>query len=1023
MTPGAQCYQRRWPAEFLGFAAESKGDLMDRMKQARAWLAAQPDQDLKHAARTLATSSLDGSCRLSIVASNATEACARINLALERVERSNGRRINDPRGVYGFTTNSRLPIAFLFPGDGSQYRGMFSDLCLAFPEVRIWFDLIDRASADRAPSLAPSRLIFPPHKAKPWHEDAPELWQSSGATETVFAASQGMLGLLHQIGINADAIVGHCAGDQSALLASGTLHVIDEATLIDDIRGIHSTLIGVPEGVVFAAPSGDAGIVRAAASDMGADDLFVALDNCPQQLIMWASARSAELVFNRLRAAGHSPTILPFHRAFHTRLADPAAERLLAFFETIEFVSPKIPVYSCVSAQRYPVDIHEIRKLAASVWCRPVRFRETIEAMYAGGIRVFIEVGPRGTLTGLVKSILEGREYFAIATDVPSRPGLLQLQHALALLSAAGVEMRLDRLYAHRGADLVDFEANPRGRPTPSEPVVQLNSRLPRLHVSDRTPRPHERIEGRASSRADTSETTAAVPKALGSYFETLTQLVEVEREVVVAALNRSMRSSARARSDLPFMREIMSLVPGHSAIVRCRLDSEEDLFLRDHTLGGSRLMDGSTLGGLPIVPMTVAIEMLAEIAALVLEGRRVVDIADVEMSRWLTLEQKSISLELIAARRDVNLVEVELREAGGGHMVPALRGGVIMGDALPQLERAEEFIIDEPRPSTATDARAIYSDPRMFHGPLFQSVRSVEQSGKNGIIAHLSIPASEGFFRTRPKDRLLIHPALLDGMGQVIGCWLFDNFESESVFPLRLARLRWLQDALPGTNVTCRARIHPVQGPWIEADVELVDAQGFRIATIDGWKNRRVHLSRRLYKFMLNPGRAFLATPVAAESDTGSGSARYAVAMDDLAAEVSDGGMIWLRMLVHTTLTLDERADWYRKRGDTAAKIQWLSELIAAKDAVRLLIREAEGRELRPADIEIREDGATNYTCTWAGQSRRPSIVIEPSPRGVTAVATFETSIHHDGALPGSPASSRDPSTPLPRVSRPDRG
>ena len=86
-----------------------------------------------------------------------------------------------------------------------------------------------------------------------------------------------------------------------------------------------------------------------------------------------------------------------------------------------------------------PVEVEAIRELAISQWTRTVAFRETIEAMYADGLRVFVDVGARGNLAGYVHDILRGKPIFAIAANLPRRSGLTQLNHLVAALFAQGV--------------------------------------------------------------------------------------------------------------------------------------------------------------------------------------------------------------------------------------------------------------------------------------------------------------------------------------------------------------------------------------------------------------------------------------------------------------------------------------------------------------------------------------------------------------------------------------------------------
>src|SRR5262249_41006920 len=93
-------------------------------------------------------------------------------------------------------------------------------------------------------------------------------------------------------------------------------------------------------------------------------------------------------------------------------------------------------------------------------------FAGEIELMYDTGVRVFVEVGPNNVLTGLVGRILKERPHLAVASDIPARAGIVQLQHLLGQLAVAGLPVRLDRLLAGRAGDGVAPRAAQPIKPT-----------------------------------------------------------------------------------------------------------------------------------------------------------------------------------------------------------------------------------------------------------------------------------------------------------------------------------------------------------------------------------------------------------------------------------------------------------------------------------------------------------------------------------------------------------------------------
>src|SRR5207248_1123917 len=126
--------------------------------------------------------------------------------------------------------------------------------------------------------------------------------------------------------------------------------------------------------------------------------------------------------------------------------------------------APKAHVYSCAVACRLTGDVDQIRRVAVEQWALPVAFRSTVEAMYADGIRIFVEVGARGDLTAFVDDTLGNRPHFAVAANLSGRPGLTQLNHLVASLFAQGVSLRVEHLFRRRRARPVDLELD---RPAP----------------------------------------------------------------------------------------------------------------------------------------------------------------------------------------------------------------------------------------------------------------------------------------------------------------------------------------------------------------------------------------------------------------------------------------------------------------------------------------------------------------------------------------------------------------------------
>jgi phosphopantetheine--protein transferase-like protein len=1009
MKAAAKCFHRHWPAEVCTLGAESRAGLIRRLERLQSFLQSSPNIALADLAYTLNVVEWNpGPYRLAFVASTVTEAAERAAAAANQLVRSGATRINDRRGIY-FFEDSPAPdacVAFLFPGEGGQYPGMMSDLCLNFPEVRAWFDRMDRAFVGHERNYLSSQFIFaPPGEHGHANAEPDRLWEMDCAVEGVFAASQALLALLEKLEIRPDALAGHSAGDYSALFASGALRAADDAQFAKHARLLHSVYgelsagAGIPSGALLAVSSANldlpAEVVR-----QSNGKLHIALDNCPHQVILCAtSSDAATHAAETLGSAGAVCEVLPFSRAYHTPLFEPVSRRLLDLLGEIEIAMPSVPVYSCVTAAIYPDDAGQLRNLAAAQWSHPVRFRETVEAMYQAGIRIFVEVGPRGNLTAFVNDTLRGRPNLAVASNLSDRAGLVQLQYLVAQLFAAGVPMRLDRLYALRDARRIPLESGSDLKQANAPNRLKLSLRLPVLHLSRETRMPATPPAPPAPAAQPGVGSTARA-HALEGFFNNTLEVLETERSVMMAFLASQARPAAAngfrgttATQDLPFIRNVLSLVPGRKALALCEIDLEEDLFLTHHTLAGKISSQDDQLVGLPVIPLTFSMEMLAEVAALLAPGKIVIGMKDLQASRWLIVGQKTLSLELTAScNGDTDEVRAELRESGASDKSPIVQATVILGDSYPPRGRADALVLAEARGSK-WPAGDMYRETGMFHGAVFQLVQSMDRTGADGAQATFVVPSGGRLFRTITAESL-IDPVVLDAMGQVVGYWVGDQYSNGlSVFPVRLSRLDLFRGALhPGESVQCRVRVRFVDSQWIRSDIELVGADETCLVRMTGWEDRRLDLPRRFYDFRISPENVLLADswsdPIRALPNP---DAFYCTALDQLPEETFEShGSIWLLVLAYMVLNRNERPEWHALGSSGKRRLDWLMGRIAAKDAVRLWLRDTAGLHLCPADIEITPDshGALEAGGKWAGHvGSKPLVSISHSGGRAIAV------------------------------------
>ncbi len=387
--------------------------------------------------------------RLAIVATSPEDLQAKLTKAKTALESK--QPLNDSQGIYLAFGPPRGKIAFLFPGQGSQKPHMLRELALHFPEFRASLEQAEQSLAGRFPKKL-SSYIYPPPAFSPEQEKQ----QNLELTDTVVAQPAlgvveiGLCHALERLGVRPDMTAGHSYGEYVALAAAG---VISDSALFElsESRGRAIKDTTHEEAGTMAAVSADAdAIAKALAKDGdGMEGITLANHNSPRQTVISGTNAAVGAAIKKLEAAKLAARPIPVACAFHSPLMEPARERFAAVLAKQTFAKPTAAVFSNTLGAQYPEDPKEIAALLASHLVRPVKFVDEIRAMYDQGARVFVEVGPKGVLTGLARQILDGQDARFIQID-SDRNGLVQLLHALAQLAAEGVPVDTAQLLRGR---------------------------------------------------------------------------------------------------------------------------------------------------------------------------------------------------------------------------------------------------------------------------------------------------------------------------------------------------------------------------------------------------------------------------------------------------------------------------------------------------------------------------------------------------------------------------------------------
>jgi acyl transferase domain-containing protein/NAD(P)H-dependent flavin oxidoreductase YrpB (nitropropane dioxygenase family)/NADP-dependent 3-hydroxy acid dehydrogenase YdfG len=501
---------RQWPSELFFWAAPDKSALAAALDTtARQVSGARCDfTSLAHAVCASASDAVRLSgVRLAIVASSQAELLERIGVAQAALLENPDSLRDAKRGIYLGAGPLDGKVAFLFPGQGSQYPGMLRELAVRMPEFRDMF-----ASADK--TLPPvngfpfSRTIYPGSTFSDQDRDRlmAALTETDVAQPALGVVDTATFKLLNRLGIHPDMAAGHSYGEYVALHAAGVLSQ-EDLLIVSRARGA-----AIKESI-----SGDAGAMAAIAAApqkvaetiAGIPDVTIANYNGPLQTIVAGPTPAVLEAIRKFEKAGVDARRVPVACAFHTRLMENAAKRLGESLAAAEFRKPKLPVFSNTLAKPYPEDTTQARELLGQHLVNPVRFSAEVEAMYEDGARVFVEAGPKSVLSGLVRQVLKGKPVTVLPMDGGAKGGFSHFVHALAQMAALGMDLDLREVFSGRVRESLDLQhLNPEG----PRPAWLLNPSRVYSSAQTAVPRPPVKLvlEGTAVQQIARAEMPAA---------------------------------------------------------------------------------------------------------------------------------------------------------------------------------------------------------------------------------------------------------------------------------------------------------------------------------------------------------------------------------------------------------------------------------------------------------------------------------------------------------------------------------
>lgn len=315
------------------------------------------------------------------------------------------------------------PIAYLFPGQGSQYPGMGKDLADNFPVARSVFEEVDEALG-----FSISRLCFA--------GSSEELQLTENTQPAILAVSVAAARALGSVDFPAASFVaGHSLGEYSALVVAGAVSLADAARTVRARGRYMQEAVPVGTGAMAAIVGADLNTIEQACREASAGEVCAPANlNSPKQVVIAGDSAAVARAMELLKNAGAKRVVkLNVSAPFHCALMKPAQDRLCFELEQMAFSAPRVPVVTNVDAQLC-VKPDDLRNALVRQVSAPVRWQASIELLMKRGVTTFVEVGPGKVLSGLVRQI----DRDAICLNVEDAASLEATRDKLAAMSFNG---------------------------------------------------------------------------------------------------------------------------------------------------------------------------------------------------------------------------------------------------------------------------------------------------------------------------------------------------------------------------------------------------------------------------------------------------------------------------------------------------------------------------------------------------------------------------------------------------------
>jgi malonyl CoA-acyl carrier protein transacylase len=343
----------------------------------------------------------------------------------------------EAQGIFRGAGQPKGKMAFMFPGQGSQYVNMGRELVEFSPLVKEVFDEADAVMKPILGKPLTDYIFVDANDPNAINQATFDLMQTEITQPAMLTMDIAILKLLRSYGFEPDMVMGHSLGEYAALIAAGIMpfaHALEASAA----RGQEMAAVDVPDKGKMAAVLAPYEEVEAVLNSVKGY-VVPANINSRAQCVFGGASDAVDEAVKQFEAKGFRVMTLPVSHAFHTSIVAPASEPLRRVLDRLDIQPPQIPLVANVTGEVYPTEVEAIKDLLKLQIASPVQWVKGLETLYAHGVRTFVEVGPKRALRGFATDVFVDKEdVLALMTNHPKNGTMASFNQALCGLFAAG---------------------------------------------------------------------------------------------------------------------------------------------------------------------------------------------------------------------------------------------------------------------------------------------------------------------------------------------------------------------------------------------------------------------------------------------------------------------------------------------------------------------------------------------------------------------------------------------------------